>query len=52
LDSCVFLGWEYHHGDGAMILLRLLRKRIISASLVNGMLGAGALMQMIYFVPL
>jgi hypothetical protein len=48
----VFLGWEYHKGDGAMIPLKLLWKRTISASLINGMLGGGALMQMNYFVPL
>lgn len=35
-----------------MIPLKLLRKRIISASLINGMLGAGTLIQMTYFVPM
>lgn len=49
---CVFLGWESHKGQNAMIPLTLLRKRVIAASLTNGMLGAGALMQMTYFVPL
>src|SRR4051812_41760492 len=49
---CIFLYWEYNKGSEALIPLALLRNRIIASSYCNGMLQAGALMQMTYFLPL
>jgi hypothetical protein len=48
----IFLYWEYRKGTEALLPLALLRHRIIASSYCNGMLQAGALMQMTYFLPL
>jgi MFS family permease len=47
----VFIAWQLYKGDGAMVPLRLLRRRTIIASSLTSMCVFGALFVNIYYIP-
>ncbi|TVY84473.1 Efflux pump mlcE, partial [Lachnellula suecica] len=49
---CVFLGWENHKEDDAMVPLHLLSRRIIASCYLTGFFQAGAIVEMTYYLPL
>lgn len=49
---CVFLVWEYHKGDDAMVPFRLFRRRITVSCYLTGFFQAGALADITYYLPL
>jgi hypothetical protein len=49
---CLFMAWEYRKGEGAMIPLSLIRKRIVWASCVNMFFFMGSMMIVVYYLPI
>ena len=48
----IFLVWEYHMGDGAMIPFSLVRRRVIWSSCLNYACFAGWLLSSTYYLPI
>jgi hypothetical protein len=48
---CIFIGWEYHIGDGAMMQLSLLRQRIVYSTLIVAILQFGGIQVFAYYLP-
>lgn len=51
-NMLVFLVWEYHIGDDAMIPLSLMRRRVIWSSCINLACFAGCIFTTTYYFPI
>lgn len=49
---CVFLTWEYHCGDKAMIPLKMVFRRVVLCSGATIGFQMGSLMELTYYLPL
>src|ERR1700761_2303353 len=49
--SLVFVAWQLHKGDGAMIPLQLLTRRTVISSSLTSMCVFGSLFVVIYYIP-
>lgn len=47
-----FIAWEYHMGDGAMIPLSIIRRRVIWSSCINYAFFVGSMMSATYYLPI
>lgn len=48
----VFIAWEYRMGDGAMIPLSIIRRRVIWSSCINYAFFVGSMMSATYYLPI
>ena len=48
---CVFITWECHQGDDAMVPLSMLRQRIIYSSCIVSTLQMGSIQILVYYLP-
>lgn len=47
----VFLAWEYHRGDTAMVPLAMFKQRVVTAGCIVQLFQMGAMMVSIYYLP-
>ena len=48
---CIFIAWEHHYGDSAMMPISLLRKRIIYSSCIASTFQMGSVQTFAYYLP-
>jgi MFS family permease len=48
---CVFIAWEHHSGDKAMIPLSMLRQRIVYSSCIVSILQMGSIQVLAFYLP-
>ncbi|MCJ1431003.1 hypothetical protein MMC27_000353 [Xylographa pallens] len=49
---CLFVAWEYHRGDAAMIPLSIVRQRVVFFSCCTSLLQIGPLTMLTYYLPI
>ena len=49
---CLFVAWEYHKGDAAMIPLNIVRQRVVFFSCCTSLLQIGPLTMLSYYLPI
>ena len=50
--TCLFVAWEHHRGDAAMIPLNIVRQRVVFFSCCTSLLQIGPLNMLNYFLPI